>query len=288
MVSGIAYVNGRISPIEAASISIEDRGLQFGDSVYEVVRIENGTFFRFAAHLDRLSRSLQAIALASPVLMPTVTADAERLLQAAAMELGLLYIQVTRGSAPRQHAFPRETRPTLIMTIRPIVPVEENLRRQGVRLISRPDLRWAYCDIKTTALIANVLAREEAVGADGFEALLYETDGTITECTAANFFAIIDGRVQTRPPDHRILNGVTRGVVLDLSRTMGIECREVPIRLADLPRATEAFITGTGIEILPVAQIDENWRRPPGPLTLKLRDAYRKLVGEETAGAKAG
>ncbi len=280
--SGLAYVNGTISSIEEARVSVEDRGLQFGDSVYEVVHCERGRFFRLGPHLERLARSLQAIDLAPPLPMEQIAAEAKRLLAAAGLTEGVLYIQVTRGTAPRQHAFPREARPTLIMTLREAPPADEELAARGARLITHPDQRWARCDIKTTALLANVLAREQAARAGAEEALLYRPDGTITECTAANFFAVVDGVVRTHPADTWILQGVTRAAVLDLCRTLEIPCREEALRLGDLPAAAEAFITGTGIEVLPVAQIDREWRRAPGPVTARLRQAYRELVQRET------
>lgn len=281
--SGLAYVNGTISSIEEARVPVEDRGLQFGDSVYEVVHCEHGRFFRLGPHLERLARSLRAIDLAPPLPLEQIAAEAQRLLAAAGLTAGVLYIQITRGTAPRQHAFPREARPTLIMTLREAPPVNEELVARGARLITHPDLRWARCDIKTTALLANVLAREKAARAGAEEALLYRPDGTITECTAANFFAVIDGVVRTHPADTWILQGVTRAAVLDLCRALEVECREEALRLSDLPAAAEAFITGTGIEVLPVAQIDREWRRAPGPVTARLRQAYRELVQRETA-----
>jgi D-alanine transaminase len=281
-VSGLAYVNGTITSIEEARVPVEDRGLQFGDSVYEVVHCERGRYFRLGPHLERLARSLQAIELAPPLPLGEIAAEAQRLLSVSGLSEGVLYIQITRGTAPRQHAFPREARPTLIMTLREAPPADAALPARGARLITQPDLRWARCDIKTTALLANVLAREQAARAGADEALLYRPEGTITECTAANFFAVIDGVVRTHPADNRILQGVTRAAVLELCRSLEIECREVALHLSDLAAAAEAFITGTGIEVLPVGQIDQEWRRAPGPVTARLRQAYRELVQRET------
>lgn len=281
----LAYVNGKITPIGDAWIQVEDRGLQFGDSVYEIVRFEHGRFFRLEPHLERLSHSLRAIELAPPLPPAEIAREAEALLRASALPEGVLYIQVTRGTAPRHPAFPREAHPTLIMTVRGVPAVPEAVLRRGVRLVTHPDLRWGRCDIKTTALIANVLAREAATRAGGDEALLHEPDGTITECTAANFFAVIDGVVRTHPPDNRILHGVTRAAVLDLCRRLEVEFEERAVHRSDLPQAAEAFITGTRIQILPVTQIDGEWRRSPGPVTLRLRDAYRELVARETRAA---
>ncbi|MDQ7849642.1 MAG: D-amino acid aminotransferase [Armatimonadota bacterium] len=280
--SGLAYVNGAISSIEEARVSVEDRGLQFGDSVYEVVHFERGRYFRLGPHLERLARSLQAIDLAPPLPLAEIAEEAQRLLATSGLTQGVLYIQVTRGTAARQHAFPRGARPTLIMTLREAPPPDEGLATRGARLITHPDLRWARCDIKTTALLANVLAREQAARAGAEEALLYRPEGTITECTAANFFAVIDGVVRTHPADTWILQGVTRAAVLDLCRALEIPCREVALRLSDLPAAAEAFITSTGIQVLPVGQIDQEWRRAPGEVTARLRQAYRELVQRET------
>jgi D-alanine transaminase len=286
-VAAIAYVNGTISAIEDARVSVEDRGLQFGHSVYEVVYATNGAYFRLPQHLARLERSRRAADIPSPAAAEELTAVAIRLLELSAEREGALYIQLTAGTAPRQHVRSSPIAPTLIMTFRPLAGREHHADGGGVRLVTHPDLRWARRDIKATTLLANVLAREEAARRGADEALLYEPDGVITECSAANFFAVVDGRVRTHPPDGKILEGVTRAAVLELCGTLGLACEEVPMRVDDLPRATEAFITGTVLGIAPVAQIDADWHRAAGPLTGRLQDAYRELVRRETTAARS-
>jgi len=286
-VGAIAYVNGTITAIEDARVPIEDRGLQFGHSVYEVVYATNGAYFRLPQHLARLERSRQAADIPPPAVGEGIAAVALRLLEMSGEAEGALYIQITAGTAPRQHVRSVPAEPTLIMTFRPLARPQSEATEAGVRLITHPDLRWARRDIKATTLLPNVLAREEAARQGAYEALLYEPGGMITECSAANFFAVVEGRLRTHPADGKILEGVTRAVVLELCGTLGLGCDEVALRLDDLPRATEAFITGTILGIAPVIQIDRAWRREPGPLARRLQDAYHHLVERETTAARA-
>lgn len=285
--AAIAYVNGTISPIEDARVSVEDRGLQFGHSVYEVVYAINGAYFRLAEHLARLERSRRAAEIPPPAAPDEIAAVARRLLEMSAEREGALYVQITAGTAPRQHVRVAPVAPTLIMTFRPLARAQEGAGGDGVRLITHPDLRWVRRDIKATTLLPNVLAREEAARRGAYEALLYEPNGVITECSAANFFAVVDGQLRTHPSDGKILEGVTRAAVLELCGALGLVCDEVAVRLDDLPLASEAFITGTVLGIAPVAGIDRDWHRAAGPVTRRLQEAYRELVERETTAARS-
>ncbi len=280
--AGVAYVNGSIGAIEDARVSIEDRGLQFGQSVYEVVHATNGSYFRLGQHMARLERSLRGAEIPLPMTLEQLSETATRILGASGEREGALYIQITAGVAPRQHVITTRIPPTVIMTFRPHAGTDHVGTAEGVRVVTYPDIRWARRDIKATTLLPNVLARQEATRQGAYEALLCEADGVITECSAASFFAVLDGRLRTHPCDGRILPGVTRAAVLDLSRALSLEYDEVAIRVDDLPRVTEAFITGTILGIAPVCQIDQTWQRTPGQITRRLQGAYRGLVERET------
>ena len=253
----IAYVNGRYRPLRSEAVAAEDRGYQFADGVYEVIKVLGGRLRDLDRHLDRLQRSLAAIEIAPPMPRRALLSVIEETLRRNRLVNALVYLQVTRGNAPRNHTFPKRPRPSLVVTVRrPAFPGERE-REEGVGVITLPDLRGGRCDIKSISLLPNVLARQSAAAAGCREAWLIDRDGMVTEGSASNAY-IVDGagRLITHPLGERILGGITRSVVLELARHEGIEVVEQPFSLDDAHQAREAALSSTSSWLLPVTSID--------------------------------
>lgn len=276
----IAFINGRFLPWQDATVSIDDRGFQFGDAVYEVIRTYRGSPFEMSAHLDRLDRSAAQLSIPQPYTRRQWTQWIHQGLSLAGYQDAKVYIQVTRGVAPREHSFPSESCPTVVMTIRAIHPLSVEMRHTGVTACTCEDLRWGRCDIKSVNLLANVLAREEARKAGVFEAILVR-DGLVMEGAVSNVMAIQGGVLVTAPESPRILSGVTRTVVLQLARKEEVVVEERFMSIDSLYRAEEVFLTGTTLEVLGVVRIDGkpigNGR--PGPVTQALAARWAILTG---------
>lgn len=263
-------------------VSIEDRGFQFGDGVYEVVRSYGGQVFRLDAHLDRLVQSAQAIRLPMRYSLPHWRRLILRAYRMSGFPDAKIYLQLTRGPAPRDHGFPATVRPTVVVTVRELAPLPPALRRDGVGAIAVPDLRWGRCDVKSLNLLANVLAREEARAAGVFEAILVR-DGHVTEGAISNVFAVIQGTIVTSPTDPSILPGITRAATLDLVRAEGLTLAERSVSVPELRAADEVFLTGTTIEIVPVVTLDgvKIGSGEPGPVTQRLAQRFAAMVAAE-------
>ncbi len=277
----MAYVNGVYQPIEAATVSVEDRGFQFGDSVYEVVRAYGGKPFHLAAHLMRLEQSLQAVEIDLGRPARELAPAAIELLDRSGLGDAMIYIQVTRGVAPREHGIPRGLVPTVVMTCREVHPLPGAVREAGVAAVTLPDIRWAWGHIKSTSLLASVLLRARAQRQGAYEALLHR-DGVIIEGTASNLFLVLRGGLVTPPAGEGVLPGVSRQLVLGICGELGLEVAERPVRLAELHAAEECFLTDTYSEVLGVVLVDG---RPVGdgrvgPLTRRLYDRFQTLVTE--------
>ncbi|HEY5648151.1 MAG TPA: D-amino-acid transaminase [Nitrospiria bacterium] len=272
----IAFINGRYMPLSRAKVSVEDRGFQFGDGVYEVIRSYSGNLFCLEDHLDRLEASTRAIGLN----LFYSRARWRGLLNTASRKSRIrnakIYIQITRGAAPRDHSFPNKNRPTVVVTVRPIEEPPKRAREKGVSLITLPDNRWARCDIKSVNLLPNLLARQKARAARAFEALFIR-DGMVMEGAGCNIFAVAGGQVLTPPKGPGILSGITRDRVVQLAQESGIPLFEKGIPVPGLMAADEVFLTGTTIEILPAVKIDGRviGNGKPGPLTRQLYRQYR-------------
>jgi D-alanine transaminase len=272
----IAYVNGQFLPLDRAVIHVEDRGFQFADSVYEVIRTYGGRPFAMDEHLARLFRSLEAIEL-----KPAFTADAMKAIvvegiQRAGFAESVAYLQVTRGRASRHRGFPADTNPTVVLTVRELVGPATGAEEAGISVITLPDNRWGRCDIKSVALLPNVLAYAAARKAGAHDAIFVEADGSVTEATAGNVFIFTAGTLRTPPKGPKILPGVTREKILQAARESGIACREEAITKAELLDAEEIFISSTTNETLPVVSVDGKriGSAKPGEVTKQVREAF--------------
>jgi D-alanine transaminase len=216
--SGVVWFNGELTDFSSAKASVEDRGFLFADGVYEVVRVYDGRPFAMDQHLKRLQSSAAGIELGLPVSTENLTTIAEDVVKRSAIGNAEIYIQVTRGAARRNHLFPKDTPPSLLVGVRAVREIHSDLRDSGCTVITHPDERWARCNLKTICLLPNVLAKQHANRAGAFEALLVR-DGRLTEGSSSNVFLFIDGTLVTPLADNRILPGVTRAIVIDLARS---------------------------------------------------------------------
>lgn len=275
----VAYVNGRFLPIEQATVSIDDRGFQFADGVYEVVSTYGGRPYAMAAHMERLQRSLQEIRIAFDV--SGLTAVVEEGIQRGGFDEALVYIQITRGVAPRNHEFPaKPPQPTVVMTVKQLRRPDPTLHETGVAVITTPDLRWKRCDIKSIALLPNILAKQMAHEAGAYEALLVDDQQQVTEGSSTSSFRVAGGSVFTSPPGPHILPSITRGVLIGLIKDLGIELREEFSTVAEYREADEVFLAGTTTEAMPVVRIDDRQigDGTPGPVTRSIRRAFEESV----------
>ncbi|MGA3398424.1 MAG: D-amino-acid transaminase [Acetobacteraceae bacterium] len=256
--SRIAYVNGRYLPQRQASVNVEDRGYQFADGVYEVVHLHDGRFIDEDRHLDRLDRSLRELRLPQPMSRAALRHVLQEVACRNRVREGLLYMQVTRGVARRDHAFPtRPVPPSVVVTIRRIPPYPTDVTRWTASAITQPDLRWARCDIKSTGLLPNVLARQAAKEQGALEAILVDQEGMVTEGAATSFWIVDkDGVLRTRGLDHAILPGCTRDALFALMREEGIAFAEARFSVQDMRDAREAFISSATSFVKPIVKID--------------------------------
>ena len=274
----IAFVNGTFLPFVDATVSIDDRGFQFGDGVYEVIRLYRGVPFRHVEHLTRLERSARALDIALPFNSARWTELITDAVQRSGYQEAKIYIQVTRGVAARDHSYSPSLTPTVVITVRSLVPPADGLYRHGVDVITVTDLRWGRCDIKCTSLLTNVLAKQQAVNKGVFEAL-FVREGYVLEGSTSNVMIIQKGRLVTPPEGPLLLSGVTRLVALQLAGECGISIEQRPVQETELYSAEEVFLTGTIIEILPVARVNTRQIGTglPGPITSELIARFRKL-----------
>jgi D-alanine transaminase len=278
-VGRIAYVNGRYLPLAQAGVHIEDRALQFADGIYEVVGIVDGLVLDEEHHLDRLVRSVGEIGMAMPMEREPLKLVIREMARRNRVRDGLIYMQVTRGAYRRDHAIPlASSRPTLIMTARPMNRLTIEARReQGVAVITRPDERWARCDIKSTALLPNILAKTDARNAGAFEAWLIDRDGFVTEGSSTSAWIVDkDGNIVTRDLSHAILPGVTRREIMDAAAEAQIAIVERKFTPAEAITAKEAFITAATLGATPITSIDGHkiGDGKPGPVARRLQDLY--------------
>ncbi|WP_374722797.1 D-amino-acid transaminase [Peribacillus tepidiphilus] len=265
-----------------ASVDIEDRGYQFGDGVYEVIRVYNGKMFTSKEHLQRLFESGEKIGMDIPYGLDKIKAMLEDLIQANNLTLGTVYLQVTRGVAPRNHMFPSsDVKPMFVAYTREVARPEENMMN-GVKTISVEDIRWLLCDIKSLNLLGNLLAKQKAADAGCFEAIQHR-NGTVTEGSLSNVSIVVDGVVKTHPANHLILNGISRQVMLKTCEKAGIPFAEKPYTLDELKNADEVFLTGTTVEVMPIIEVDGQriGNGKPGEITKKLQELFKAEIEEQ-------
>lgn len=278
MIPRWVHVNGRYVPYRNAQVHIEDRGFQFADSVYEVCAVRAGRIWDFDAHLDRLERSLAALEIAAPRRRALEAICAETVRRNGVKD-GLVYIQVTRGVAERNHAFPDPpVKATLVVLARPVsLTWIDRKGEEGIAVVTAPDIRWGRCDIKSTGLLANVLAKQAAKAAGAGEVWFLDRDGFVTEGGSTNAWIVTqDRRVVTRQLGPEILAGVTRGAMRNLLSSLGLSLEERPLRLAEALDAAEAFCTSSVAILNPVVAIDGHpiGSGKPGPVATALRRSY--------------
>jgi D-alanine transaminase len=289
-VGRIAYVNGRYLPHAQAGVHIEDRGLQFADGIYEVVGVMGGMFLDEEPHLDRMERSVREIGMAMPMGREPLKFVLREMARRNHIRDGLIYLQVTRGALRRDHAIPAvQPRPTLIITARGMDPVQLAAKReQGVAVITRPDQRWARRDIKSVALLPNILAKTEARNAGVYEAWLVDNDGFVTEGSSTSAWIVDkDGNIVTRALSNDILPGITRQVIIESAREAQIAIVERNFTVAEALTAREAFMSAATVGALAIVEIDGKkiGDGKPGPLTRRLQELYRTYA-ERLAGSQ--
>ncbi|MBL4775915.1 MAG: aminotransferase class IV [Mariprofundus sp.] len=267
-----AWVNGQFLPLENATVHIEDRGFQFADGVYEVIACFGGTFLDLEAHLQRLQQSCQAIDITLPVALPELQALIEQTYQRNPFSDAMLYIQITRGTAPRSHLVKETLEPTMVITSRELpMPSAEKIS-QGLRGITLADIRWKRCDIKSIALLASVLGKQEATRQGADEAFWLDEDGHVLEGCATNCFAVINGALVTHPLDHQVLGGITRDMALRVAKVQGITVEERSWRLNE-SGLSECLMSSTTNAIMPVCQMNDQiiGTGKPGSVSILLR-----------------
>jgi D-alanine transaminase len=281
----LANINGEQVPLAEAKVPALDRGFLFGDAVYEVLRVYGGKPWLEDDHFRRFERSLTSVRI-NGVDVPRLRRRMYETIRAGGFREAIVYLQVTRGVAPRAHPFPAGAAPLEFLFVQEFRDPYVQARQEGGCVITHPDVRWGRCDIKSTNLLANVLAMQAAKEAGCVEAILTRPDGTLTEGTHTSFFGVLHGTVLTRPNSNAILPGITRGLVLRLAERAGVPVREQVLKRDDLAEVSELFLTGTTSEVLPLVSVDG---RPvgdgrPGPVTRRLQDAYKEAVREFVGG----
>jgi len=277
----IGYLNGRFSPLEEIAISPDDRGFLFGDGIYEVIRAYHGVPAFWEEHCTRLVRSAKEIQLPFRIEPQEFHRLLQTGLQQSGYAEGKIYIQLTRGVAPREHGFPVNTEPTVFLSFREMSALPIEMTRQGVKVITVPDIRWGRCDIKSLNLLPNVLARQQAQEAKVFEAI-FVRDGLVIEGATSNIFIVKDGQLRTPERNHFVLSGVTQQQVINLAQDQGQDVQFDRITLNALSEADEVFLVGTTIEVVPVVNMDGKiiHNGNPGPVTCSLQQRFTALVAQ--------
>ena len=281
----LVYLNGAFLPSDQAQVSVFDRGFVFADGVYEVIPAYGGRLFRLPQHLARLDNSLAGIRLSNPLAARDWQTMFTRLVEAGGAADQSVYLQVTRGPAERDHAFPKQITPTVFAYSQPLKYPEPAQLAAGVAAITVPDIRWLRCDIKAIALLPNVLMRQQATEQGAAEAILLR-DGRMTEGSASNIFLVLKGTLVTPPKGPFILPGVTRDLALELARTHGLACEERTVTESELRSADELMLSSSTKELLPITRLDGKpvGSGKPGPLHARLHSLYQDYIRDFRAG----
>ncbi|KQZ96521.1 D-amino acid aminotransferase [Mesorhizobium sp. Root157] len=284
----IAYVNGRYVAHRDASVHVEDRGYQFSDGVYEVCEVARGFIIDMPRHLDRLNRSLGELSIAWPLHRSALAVVIREVVRRNRVTDGLVYLQVTRGVAGRDHFFPpASVRPSLVVTAKKIDPAAGAKRAEtGVKVITVPENRWDRVDIKSVGLLPNVLAKQQAKEAGAQEAWFVDADGTVKEGASTNAWIVTrDGVLVTRPADHGILRGITRTTLFDVAAKLGYRIEERGFSVAEAKAAREVFLSSATTIAMPIVEIDGEpvANGHPGTITLSLRQAFFDVAKKSPA-----
>lgn len=272
-------VDGKVLDRTEAKVDIEDRGYQFGDGVYEVIRVYNGKMFTGIEHLNRLAESAEKIRMKLPYSPEELLARMEELISKNEVETGTVYMQFTRGTSPRNHVFPGENVATTFVAYTRKVPRPVDPMEKGVRAILDEDIRWLRCDIKSLNLLGNLLSKQKAAEAGCFEAILHRGE-TVTEGSHSNISIVKDGVIITHQADNHILNGISRQKVLEICRNEGIPFEERAYTLEELSSADEVFSSGTTVEVMPVVEVAGKpvGNGQPGSVTRKLQTLFKAEI----------
>src|SRR5262245_1004397 len=272
------YLNGQFMPLEDAKISVLDRGFIFGDGVYEVIPAYSKRLFRLAEHLARLQTSLEAIRIANPHTVAKWSELVGKIVAGNPWEDQAVYLQVTRGVAKRDHAFPKDLKPTVFLMASELVTPSQELLRTGAGAIVLPDFRWLRCDIKSTSLLGNCMLRTQAADAACAEAILVR-DGEMTEASASNVFVVKNGTVLAPPKSHLILPGITYDVVLEIMRDNAVPHEVRPVKESELRSADEVWVTSSSREVLPITSLDGKpvGSGRPGPVGERVYALYQQF-----------
>ena len=282
----IVYLNGQFLQRSEAKLSVDERGFFFGDGVYEVTRVVRGRLFEWDRHARRLARGLRELRIDAGLDLDTIRSLQERLVQENGIVegQGTVYLQITRGAAPRTHHFPPPGTPaTVFLSATSFVPASE-VRARGVAVTTYPDYRWSRCDLKTVNLLPAVMAKQFASDHDAFESI-FVREAVITEGSHTNVFGVLGGEVRTYPNSNYILPGITRDVVIELAHELGVPVSETPIYLHEVAALEECFLTGTTSDVMPVVSIDGKpvGSGRPGPITMRLYEALAQRLAEVAA-----
>ena len=284
----IAYVNGRYVPHRDAAVHVEDRGYQFSDGVYEVCEIARNHVIDMTGHLDRLGRSLSELSIRWPIHRSALERVMLETIRRNRVQDGLVYLQVTRGVAPRDHIFPSsDVRPALVITVKSINPrVLAAKADAGLKVVTTPENRWERVDIKTVGLLPNVLARQAAREQGANEAWFVAPDGTVKEGAATNAWIVtMDGVLVTRPADHGILKGITRTTAMKVADKLDLQVEERPFSVEEAKSAREAFVTSASSLVMPVVSIDGTViaNGKPGTVAISLRESFFDVAEKREA-----
>ncbi len=281
---GVVYVNGVYQDVADAVIPMEDRAHQFADGVYEVIAFFNGKFLDAKPHLDRLDYSCGELKITNPYSHAQWMEILTQMVERNEYEHGGVYLQVSRGTQSRNHVYTDAVKPNVTLSAFGQKTPSKELTEQGGSVITYPDLRWKRCDIKTTGLLGNVMAKQAATEADAREAILIKDNGDVSEASVSNFFIVKDGVVQTHPSTNEILSGIAREVTLRIAQDMQIQVLEKSFTKEEMFAADEAFLTGTTTNILPVVKVDDSiiGNAKPGAITLRLLDGFIEHIKTQT------
>lgn len=283
--SRVAYVNGTYRPHGQAVVHIEDRGFQFADGVYEVWAVFDGRLADFEGHMTRLKRSLTELKIDIPMSDAALSRVLAETIRRNRVGNGLIYLQVTRGTAPRDHAFPRDVAPSVVVTAKSVDPSRnEALAKKGAAGVTQPDLRWGRCDIKTVGLLPNVLAKQAARESGAYECLMYDEMGLVTEGASTNVWIVdAEGKLRTRDTQANILKGITRTALMKLVEAEDIEVEERAFTVEEAKQAREVFVTAASTFVMPIVSLDGTkiGDGKPGPVATRLRETYLEQARRE-------